>query len=164
VAAGDDSIICLDQENISPAGETQIEPCDLYSVAAGAAIFQHVKVSTLSSQLSHLFNQGTNAIELIKLEAEAVEKLKKLIEAAAGPAKTASLVAPLDEQKYEVIFAVVTHKDKSGKSGNLPLFSRISLMRSMKALQLMSVKGGYGFVPDETVKTPGKPKKRKKKA
>jgi len=83
VAEEDGSFICLDMTNISPRGETQIEPCDLYSVDGRLGIFYHIKVSTLSPQLSHLFNQGTNAIELLKLEPESVQRLRALIEA--GP-------------------------------------------------------------------------------
>ena len=150
VAAADNSIICLDMKNISPAGETQIEPCDLYTVKEGLAVFQHVKVSTYSAQLSHLFNQGANAIELLKLEPRAVVKLKELIKAAVGGNGADELLAPLADEAYEVIFAMVTHKDKNLKSKNLPLFSRISLKRNITALQMMSVKCGYGFVKNET--------------
>jgi uncharacterized protein (TIGR04141 family) len=35
--------ICLDETNISPDGQTQIEPCDLYSVVDGLAAFHHIK-------------------------------------------------------------------------------------------------------------------------
>jgi uncharacterized protein (TIGR04141 family) len=151
VAAANDSIVCLDTKNISPPGETQIEPCDLYSVDAGLAVFQHVKVSTLSNQLSHLFNQGTNAIELIKLEPVAVERLKTLLTEAVGAGNAAKFIAPLDAEAYEVIFVMITRKDKLLKSNNIPLFSQMSLMRNMKALQMMNVKCAYGFVKNEKV-------------
>ena len=164
VAAGDQSFVCLDKTNISPTGQSQIEPCDLYSVEDGAAIFHHVKVSTLSSQLGHLFNQGANAIELIKLEDEALEKLKSLINEKVDDNDQEELIAPLDDQNHHVVFAIVTHKDKNQKSKNLPLFSRISLMRNMKALHLMNVRASFGFVEDKTRKTDGRKKKRKRKA
>ena len=163
VAANDDAFVCLDKADISPTGQTQVEPCDLYSVVDGHAIFLHVKISTLSAQLSHLFNQGTNAIELLKLEKQSVDKLKALIEEKANGKDTVRLLQPVGEEKFKVTFAIVTHKDKAQKSKNLPLFSRISLMRSMKALQLMSVQASYGFVADESPKTEGKKKQRKKK-
>ena len=163
-AQADNSVICLDKTNISPTGQSQIEPCDLYSVEDGAAVFHHVKVSTLSSQLSHLFNQGTNAIELIKLEVEALEKLKSLIKEKIGDGEYEAMIAPLYGQNYRVIFAIVTHKDKNEKSKNLPLFSRISLMRNLKALQLMSVGAGFGFIEDKAPETHGRKKKRRKKA
>jgi uncharacterized protein (TIGR04141 family) len=162
VADVDESFVCLDTTNISPAGQGQVEPCDLYSVHDGTAFFHHVKVSTLSSQLSHLFNQGTNAIELIKSEEESREKLKDLIKRKVDGKKLKALIQPLDAEKHQVVFAIVTHKDKNHKSKNLPLFSRMSLMRSAKALKLMSVSVAFGFVEDNSPKMAGKEKPRKR--
>jgi uncharacterized protein (TIGR04141 family) len=161
VAAADTSIVCLDETNISPAGETKVEPCDLYSVERNDAVFQHVKVSTLSSKLSHLFNQGVNAIELIRLEDEALRKLKTLIKEKVARAKYDAMVAPLNEKSHRVVFAIVTHKDPKQKSKNLPLFSRISLMRNMKALQVRNVAASFGFIEDKKTRTQGTKKKRK---
>ncbi|MDD5585343.1 MAG: TIGR04141 family sporadically distributed protein [Alphaproteobacteria bacterium] len=160
VADKDDAFICLDEENISPLKQTQIEPCDLYTAKDAIAVFCHVKRSTFSSQLSHQFNQGTNAIELLKLEQQAMAKLKVLITEKKGGAAV-PFIKPLDEQNFHVRFCIVTRKDKNGKSRNLPLFSRISLRRSMKALRVMSVRGSFGFINDESPKTTGKEKKRK---
>lgn len=77
--------ICLDQTDISPAGSTNIEPCDLYCVqpeptakSGHRASLYHLKISTRSSHLSHLFNQGVNSIELIELEEASRNKLKQL--------------------------------------------------------------------------------------
>ncbi|MGX4768763.1 DUF6119 family protein [Bradyrhizobium guangdongense] len=163
VAEADPSLVCLDQENISPKGQTAVEPCDLYSVSDGYAVFDHVKVSTLSSKLSHLFNQGTNAVELLRAEEVAALNLEQLIKAKAKPEKVDALLAPLKAAKFSVRFVIVTHKDEARKSENLPLFSRISLMRNMKALQIRGIRGAYGFVPDAVAKTGGikKPKAKK---
>lgn len=161
VAADDGVFLCLDKTNISPARQTQIEPCDLYSVVEDVGVFHHIKVSTLSAQLSHLFNQGTNAIELLKLERESIEKLKALIAERATEDNAAGFLQPIDDQKFGVVFGIVTHKDKIHKSKNLPLFSRISLMRNIKALQLMSVKASFGFIDDQSAKNAGKKKPRK---
>jgi uncharacterized protein (TIGR04141 family) len=163
VAAGDGAILCLDKGNIGPPGQTQIEPCDLYTVTDGHGVFNHVKISTLSAQLSHLFNQGTNAIELLKLDQESVDRLKAMISNKVGNGVAAQFVQPIDDKKYHVVFGIVTHKDKHLKSDNLPLFSRISLMRNMKALQTMSVRANFGFIEDASQKNQGKQKKRKKK-
>lgn len=162
VAAGNAAYVCLDKSNISPPGETQVEPCDLYSVVDGCAFFYHVKVSTFSAQLSHLFNQGTNAIELLKLDDEAREKLRALIADKASADGVAALLAPIEGMKVKIVFAIVTHKDVNEKSGNLPLFSRVSLMRCLRALRLMSVPAFYGYVADQSPRTEGKKKKRKK--
>ncbi len=119
-------------KNISPAGQSQVEPCDLYAVQDELGTFYHVKVSTFSAQLSPLFNQGTNAIELLKLDQDARNKPGTLVEDADIPDDTKiNFKTPLSGQKYSVIFGIVTHKDKTRKSLNLPLFSRISLMRNI---------------------------------
>ena len=163
VAASDDNIVCLDEENISLAGHTAVEPCDLYSVLDGYAVFDHVKVSTLSSKLSHLFNQGTNSIELLRAEEDALRNLEELIKSKAKPEKVKELLAPLATSNHAVRFIIVTHKDASKKSANLPLFSRISLMRNMKALQVRGIRGAYGFVSDEVAKVGGIKKVKKGK-
>jgi len=86
VAEGNDGLICLDKTDISPSGSTQIEPCDLARLEDDDAATSghrltmfHIKISTRSSHLSHLFNQGVNSIELIELEEESRAKMKALI-------------------------------------------------------------------------------------
>jgi hypothetical protein len=73
-------------------------------------------------------------------------------------------VTLIREQKCRVIFAIVTRKDAAGRSQNLPLFSRISLMRNMKSLQLMNMEVHYVFVEDRSGDAEGRKKKRKKRA
>jgi uncharacterized protein (TIGR04141 family) len=162
VAEEDTTVACLDKKNISPDGQTAVEPCDLLAVRDGVASFYHVKVSTLSAQLSHLFNQGVNAIELMRLEADAVDKLETLIHDTLEDDAANELVELVRDRKYCVVFGIVTRKDPAGRSLNLPLFSRISLMRGMKALQLMDVPGCVMFIKDELEATEGRKKKRKK--
>lgn len=155
--------ICLDCEDIRPAGQTQIEPCDLYMAKDGVGYLFHVKVSTLSASLSHLFNQGVNSVELIKLEAASKSKLKALISTKIGPNIETIYQAPIDEGRFKVVYAIVSRKDKNKKSLNLPLFSRISLMRSIKTLNLISgVKPAFCFISNISPKKPGKSKLRKK--
>lgn len=163
VAAGSPGMLCLDMKDISPAGQSQVEPCDLYSVENGVATFYHIKVSTLSSQLSHLFNQGSNAIQLLKLDAEAAAKMESLIETEAGPGAESRFKSPFSNGPWRVLFGIVSHKDKLLRSENLPLFSRISLMRVMKDMKLMAVDASFGFVRNLRPKKPGVPKPRKKK-
>jgi uncharacterized protein (TIGR04141 family) len=67
------------------------------------------------------------------------------------------------DRKCRIVFGIVTRKDPAGRSLNLPLFSRISLMRGMKALQLMDVPGRVIFIADQVVAAEGRKKKRKKK-
>lgn len=144
--------ICLDTKNIAPSGQTAVEPCDVYGCHGDVGVFYHVKISTLSSSLSHLFNQGANSVELLKIEDEALAKLRSLIIEGATPDQRAALLGPLDQRKFKVVYVIITHKDRSEKSKNLPLFSRISLMRTMKLLRIMSVEASFGFVRDVTPK------------
>jgi uncharacterized protein (TIGR04141 family) len=162
VAAGDATVVCLDRKSISPEGQTQIEPCDLLAARNGTARFYHVKVSTLSAQLSHLFNQGVNAIELMRLEPEAIDRLEALIRESSN-ADPDALVGLVRERNYQIIFGIVTRKDPGGRSENLPLFSRISLMRAMKTLHLMDVPASVVFVADATAGAEGRKKRRKRR-
>lgn len=163
VAAADAAIACLDKKNISPDGQTPVEPCDLLAIRDGVATFYHVKVSTLSAQLSHLFNQGVNAVELMRLEPEAVDKLEGLIREALVGGDADGMVTLVRDRHYRIVFGIVTRKDPAARSLNLPLFSRISLMRGMKALQLMDVPGRVIFIADQVVAAGGRKKKRKQK-
>ncbi|MBC7285752.1 TIGR04141 family sporadically distributed protein, partial [Hoeflea sp.] len=163
VAAGDVTIACLDMKNISPDGQSSVEPCDLLAIRDGVAAFYHVKVSTLSAQLSHLFNQGVNAVELLRLETQAVDKLEVLIREVLQGDDADALVTLIRKREYRIVFGIVTRKDPAGRSLNLPLFSRISLMRGMKALQLMDVPGYVIFIADQVAAAQGRKKKRKRK-
>lgn len=163
LSAVSNSILCLDTENIAPKGYTEVEPCDLYEVIDNHATFHHIKVSTLSNQLSHLFNQGTNAIELLKSEQKSETLLRDLITKKADPTALAAFLKPLDDGKHHVSFDIVTHKDPTKKSANLPLFSRISLRRCLRVLQMMNVKRSYGFIKDITPKKAGTKKAKSKK-
>jgi uncharacterized protein (TIGR04141 family) len=149
--------ICLDQTDISPAGSTNIEPCDLYSISADSqavsghrASLYHIKISTRSSNLSHLFNQGVNSIELIELEETSRNKMKQLVTDHLGENDQATYHGPLNHFDFRVIFGIITHKEPASQSDNLPLFSKISLMRNMQRLDVMRVPCALTFIPDES--------------
>ena len=161
VANNDPKFLCLDGKNISLPGQTQIEPCDLYSVGDGHAVFYHIKISTFSAKLSHLFNQGVSAIELLKLEDRSVEKLKSIIDGIALEAEKNEFKQPLGEGKFRVVYGIITHKSKEAKSENLPLFSRISLRREMKYMRMMGVDACYGFIANNL---PPKSRKKERKS
>lgn len=162
------AFICLDQTDISPAGNTQIEPCDIYtaiadpSVACGhRAIFYHLKISTRSSHLSHLFNQGVNSADLIQLEPVSRQKMKDLVTEKLNGNDPAVLLAPLDTLDFKVVFGIITHKNKDDKSDNLPLFSKISLMRNMQQLDVRKIPTALMFIDDQSPKKHGHPKHEK---
>ncbi|MGL5839924.1 MAG: DUF6119 family protein [Sphingorhabdus sp.] len=162
-AAAKEGRVCLDKKNISLTGQKQVEPCDVYEVIDDRAVLHCIKISTLSAQLSHLFNQGTNSVNLMRSDDAALEKMKVLVGAGLEDDEKEILTAPLKKNKFRVSFGIVTHKDKNGKSDNLPLFSRISLMRCMKELKRMGIEAEYCFIPDISPKSDGKKRKRKTK-
>ena len=156
-------MICLDKTSIAPTGQKAVEPCDLFEAKNGKAVLHHVKISTLSAQLSHLFNQGTNSIHLIRDNDEAKGRLKDLVQEKAAAGAVGASVAPIDADAFKVVFDVITRKDPAGKSSNFPLFSRISLMRAMKDLKRMGIEAEYAFIKDGSVAEGGRKKKRKLK-
>lgn len=98
----------------------------------------------------------------MRLEPQAVDKLEALIREVMGGGDRDVLVALVRNQKYRIVFGIATRKDPAGRSLNLPLFSRTSLMRGMTALQLMDVPGSVIFIVDQVVAAEGRKKKRKK--
>ncbi|MBY5395339.1 TIGR04141 family sporadically distributed protein [Rhizobium leguminosarum] len=140
----------LDRKNISPLGQTQIEPCDLVRINGDLIEFVHVKLSTQSSVLSHLFNQGANAIDILRSDERAVGKLKNLISEKHGGVIPPEWGALIDSERYSVIYAIITHKNHVERSRNLPLFSRISLYKTMRSLRARGIVRGFAFVADET--------------
>lgn len=163
VTENNSALVCMDKTDISPATQTQIEPCDIFAVVDDQAVFYHVKRSTHSSQLSHLFNQGMNAIEILKVEPESVQKLLDIIRSEVADVTTrATLSAPVNGQKLKVVFGIITHKDPSLKCLNLPLFSRMSLMRTVRWFMVAGTGCEYGFIKDSSDEKP-KSKTRKKR-
>ena len=163
-AAATAARLCLDTTSIAPAGQKAVEPCDLFEVVNGAAVLHHVKLKTLSGSLSHLFNQGVNSVWLIRDEPKAKAKLKSLITRTAAAGADAAFHKPVDDDKMKVVFGVVTTKAPGEKSKNLPLFSRISLRRAFKDLQVMGIDAELCFIPDKSPPKPAKPKTRKPRA
>ncbi|MFZ3156650.1 MAG: DUF6119 family protein, partial [Smithella sp.] len=90
--------------NISPVGQRQVEPCDLYKVEDGIAIYSHVKLSTRSASLSHLFNQGVNSIELIKVEDSTKEKMINLVKENLNGNSAKDYIKSIEDDISKVIY------------------------------------------------------------
>lgn len=168
IPAWNSKFICLDQTDISPTGNTEIEPCDIYRIendeqthSGFRGVLYHLKISTRSSSLSHLFNQGVNSIELIQLEDSSRDKMCALVVEKLGNNDETEYLAPIKSHDFKVIFGIVTHKDRAQKSDNLPLFSKISLMRNMQRLDLFKVPSALTFIDDQSPKKDGHPKATK---
>lgn len=139
-------VICLDKENISPNNQTRIEPCDLLVKNNDKLELIHVKISTRSSSLSHLFNQGYNSVSILRMMEESRIKLKELLE------NDPELTRLIDEDQFSVIFGIITKKDPINKSGNLPIFSKISLLRIINGFKLMNVPCSLFFIYDNVTR------------
>lgn len=160
ITAWDENYICLDQTDMSPASASQVEPCDIYSISdlgteMATADMYHVKISTRSAHLSHLFNQGLNSVELLKQEDECSENLKSIIGRKVPEDRHADLFAPIDQKKFTVYFGIITQKDAATGGGNLPLFSRLSLMRTMQILEMYTIQCALLFIDDQSPKKSG---------
>ncbi|MDO2935546.1 TIGR04141 family sporadically distributed protein [Paeniglutamicibacter sulfureus] len=149
--------ICLDKTNMSPKGQTALEPCDIYSVRDGRAVLSHIKIGTSSGDLSHLFNQGANAVQLLRSSEPARERLVKLIQENGGSNEDAK---PVENRDFLVEYGIISRKNPTNKSDNLPLFSRISLKRALEDLELMGAPASFGFISDKTPRDQPKVKKR----
>jgi len=139
-------IYCLDGKNISPQRETQIEPCDLMDMRSETVTLLHVKRSTRSSSLSHLFSQATTATELLILEEVSREKLVQLVEDDISNDQQVSLDSHLTNSTFSVGYVVITKKPPSNKSKNFPLFSRINLRRALRDLHARGCDPTFKFV------------------
>jgi uncharacterized protein (TIGR04141 family) len=141
VANSNSNYYCLDKKNIAPDGETSVEPCDLLTIDNNFVNLIHIKISTRSASLSHLFNQGLNSVELLRMQPESKQKLKKLV-------NNQDIDTFINSDKFAVIFGIITAKNSDKKSDNLPIFSRISLMRTMQFLKLMGISCSVVFIKD----------------
>jgi uncharacterized protein (TIGR04141 family) len=145
--------LCLDRTDISPAGASQVEPCDIYSIShigidQATADMYHIKISTRSAHLSHLFNQGVNAIELLKQEEESATKFRDILGGRVPVGEGERFFAPIDSKRYRGVFGIISHKAAGARAENLPLFSRLSLVRTMQILELYSVQCTLIFIED----------------
>jgi uncharacterized protein (TIGR04141 family) len=142
IVAANGNVLCLDKKDISPQGQTAVEPCDLIAAIDNNLHLIHVKVSTRSSSLSHLFNQGVNSIELLRMEDESRNKLKVLVN------NDPTLNDLIEKGAFSVTFGIITKKDRSHRSKNLPLFSRISLLRTVNTLKMMNIPCSIYYIYD----------------
>lgn len=162
MAAAHEGLLCLDQTDISPSGATSIEPCDIYTARADETassgrrgVFYHIKISTRSSHLSHLFNQGVNSVELITHEPASREKMEAIVTQKLGGADPANFLVPLEHSDYKIVFGIITHKNMALASANLPLFSKLSLMRNMQRLDFARIPCALTFIPDHSAAKSG---------
>lgn len=153
--------VLLDKTDTSPTGQKQVEPCDVARAEDGYLVLTHVKLGVGASDLSHLFSQGTNSVDLLNGVPEARDKLKGLI----TDREAGFDLSGLGAQAFKVEYVIVTKNDATLKSGALPLFSRISLRRAYRALTSMKTGTAVMLVEDAYVgASRPKPRNKPKKA
>ena len=79
---------------------------------------------------------------MLRRDEEAKDKLKELIENNAG------MIPFIDEGKYSVSYGIITKNDIQRKSKSLPIFSRISLLRTVHGLKTMNIPIKIHFIYD----------------
>ena len=146
----DPKFLCLDQKLIRLSGETPIEACDFCCVENGQVNLYHIKRSTRSSRLSHLFNQGVVSLELLlKHREEFTNEFLRLI-GQESSADSQEYKQMLQNRKLKVVYGIITSLKQSAKPNNLPLFSRISLRHTLETLERWNVDVCYGFIDDKS--------------
>lgn len=133
--------ICLDRSNIAPVAPHQIEPCDLIRLDGGMLQLVHVKVSTKSAMLSHLFNQGAVSVDLLLSEENSRNHLKERLR------NQECYNTAIDNKNFSIVFGIVTQHDVARGVGLLPLFSKISLYRVAKSLETKRISWSLIFIP-----------------
>lgn len=141
--------VCLDKKDISPPKQRQVEPCDVFCRASGNE-FIHVKRSTLSAGLSHLFNQGSNSYELLVSEPQSRVKFGNLLKDHFGEAEIEAILEDIQNGKMIITFLVTTHKDTTLGAKAFPLFSKISAFKVLRALDAFRIPTKISLVPDES--------------
>lgn len=142
IATINDGVYCLDMSNIAPPKQTQVEPCDIFCVKDSVNQLIHIKISTKSAPLSHLFNQGLNSVELIRVNSESKGKFMELL-------RQKNCSDFQDNDKYAVIYGIITTKGVEKKSEALPIFSRISFRRCSRILKSMGIACSIVLIPDK---------------
>ena len=141
LASAELEVCCLDKTSIAPQGQKDVEPCDLIALNGENAELMHNKISTRSSMLSHLFNQGVNSVILLMQNNESKVKLNDLVE-------SENLRERINRDNFHVTYGIISNKRRDMKSDALPIFSRISLLRCVRNLKLMRVPVSVYLIKD----------------
>ena len=141
------TFLVLDRNNVSFKNNQKIEPCDLICCKNQKDYLIHVKIGgTSSSPLGHLFNQGYVSTELLlndnKMKNEVIQKIKNDTK---SKADKNILIEHLKNDEFEVVYAIIT---KKGTVTDLPLFTKIALVKAWKNLNRLQIKSRVIFIED----------------
>ena len=152
------SRVLCDAQNI-PYGEggSKIEVCDILAKRRNEEEKNqliHIKISSTSSTLSHLFNQGFVSARLLKGDEEFVGDVN---EAFFKDSEWKLREGGIDSSQYEIIFGIIQKRNKKDKRTgifrpSIPLFSKISIKRVVEDLKTYGYKVSIAGIPDLTTK------------
>lgn len=115
-------------------GHSSIEFCDLFTKQRQMI---HVKKYAGSGVLSHLFNQGSNAAEMLARDQDFRGRVRSKLPT---PHRALVTLEPVNPANYEVIYGIIGRPRRTKRlSELLPFFSRVTLRRAAHRLQ------GQGF-------------------
>ena len=142
--------LLFDKVNFTRKGQTPIELCDLCQLGPDNSVsLIHVKIGVHSSRLSHLFAQGYVSTKELLSDSAAISHFEKKITASKlDNVDKKIIVESIADRKFRVIFAIITPKKPTLKSGALPFFSRINLRRAIESLKLLGIESSIHIVAD----------------
>jgi uncharacterized protein (TIGR04141 family) len=139
VAEADPTLALMDRRNIHHGGgHSAIEFCDLYSRTRQLV---HVKRYGTVAAFSHLFAQGLTSAELFHGDPEFREKVNALLPASHQFPNPRNRLECSD---YQVIFGIITAHPSHLE---LPLFSKIGLVRATKRIAAYGYRVFYKAIP-----------------
>ncbi|WP_161968835.1 DUF6119 family protein [Curtobacterium oceanosedimentum] len=156
-------LVNLDRTNVAGAGRSQIEPADLLRVEDDFINLYHVKVSTRSSELSHLFNQGLNSAELLLSETEAAARLQMVVDDRSGGAHP-DIIPAIHDARFAVRYVIATRRPSLKGHLALPFFSQITLWRVIRAFKILRIPISVEMIENVRPQKPAKPKERKERS
>lgn len=127
-------LVNLDRKDMMKGLTTVIEPCDLLDSKQGT--FVHVKDGRGSNVLSHLFNQGTVALEAFLSVEKVRNNVRKLAKVGRG---ASALREPLVHSKLTVVFAIVDRAPTTPR-WRLPFFSMLAAKNAAERIESKQAK------------------------
>jgi uncharacterized protein (TIGR04141 family) len=134
--------LCLDRLLVQDGGPDSMEVCDIL-LPSGSLV--HVKHRGSSSTLSHLFTQGLNSAERLRMDDHFRSEARKIV-ATADPSFAAVIGDPVDPTAHTIIFGVITRSTRPTPM-TLPFFSVVSLRAAAQRLQGMGFQVARATIP-----------------
>lgn len=143
--------ILLDKKTVTRPQATAVEVCD---VALKGRKLIHVKKGLSSSSLSHLFAQGVVSAELLHMDEDFRDSVKKILNGKLNGSGAGSLStfkwlheSPFETSRCEVAYVIMTGAKSRRKTDTLPFFSKVNLRLRCEDLRRMGFMYSLAMVP-----------------